>query len=82
MPTFLGEASIASGYTPSALAGALPRHPPAPKGVKKCNSEKGTLRKICVAETKKRPVAKKPADCTSVFKEKDRWLNRKKMCLN
>ena len=30
MPTLLGGASIASGYTPPALAGALPRHPPAP----------------------------------------------------
>ena len=32
MPTFLGGASIASGYTPPALAGALPRHP-LPQGV-------------------------------------------------
>ena len=33
----MGGASIAPGYTPDALAGALPRHPPAPKG------EKGTI---------------------------------------
>ena len=32
MPTLLGGASIASGYTPSALAGALPRPPLPPKG--------------------------------------------------
>ena len=32
MPTLLGRASIASGYTPSALAGALPRHPLPLKG--------------------------------------------------
>ena len=36
MPTHLGGASIASGYTPSALAGALPR-PPCPR-----KGEKGT----------------------------------------
>ena len=29
-----GGASIASGYTPDALAGAKPQHPPAPKGEK------------------------------------------------
>ncbi len=33
-PTLLGGASIASGYTPSALAGALPRHPLPLKGCK------------------------------------------------
>jgi len=27
-------ASIASGYTPAAFAGAKPRHPPAPEGEK------------------------------------------------
>ena len=32
MPTFLGGASIASGYTPPALAGALPRPPLPPEG--------------------------------------------------
>ena len=32
MPTFLGGASIASGYTPPALARALPRHPLPPEG--------------------------------------------------
>ena len=33
-PTHLGGASIASGYTPPALAGALPRHPLPLKGRK------------------------------------------------
>ena len=33
VPT-MGGASIASGYTPDTLAGAKPRHPPAPKGEK------------------------------------------------
>ena len=35
MPTLLGGASIASGYTPSALAGALPRPPYPLKGERK-----------------------------------------------
>ena len=34
MPTLLGGASIASGYTPPALAGAMPRHPLPLKGRK------------------------------------------------
>ena len=35
MPTLLGRASIASGYTPVAIAGASSGTPPAPKGEEK-----------------------------------------------
>ena len=40
MPTFLGGASIASGYTPPALAGALPRHPLTPEGGERSSMQK------------------------------------------
>ena len=59
MPTRLGGTSIASGYTPSALAGALPQHPLPLKGSKSAVQRKAPPRKICAAETKKRPVAKR-----------------------
>ena len=51
MPTFLGKASITSGYAPSALAWTLPGTP-APKGEKKCSTERGAPRKICAAVNK------------------------------
>ena len=43
MPTFLGGASIASGYTPPALAGALPRPPCPPRGTPSKPSEAGSM---------------------------------------
>jgi hypothetical protein len=39
-PTLLGGASIASGYTPPALAGALPRLPLPPKGGERRSMQK------------------------------------------
>ena len=39
VPT-MGGASIASGYTPDALARAKPRHPQPPRGRKEFNAEK------------------------------------------
>jgi len=56
--------------------GAAPA-PPAPKGGQKCNSEKDTPGRICAAENKKehlgrpRALLNLPANCTSVYKEKD-----------
>ena len=48
MPTLLGGASIASGYTPSALAGAKPRRPLPLKGCKSTIQRKASYVKFAL----------------------------------
>ena len=55
MPTHLGGASIASGYTPSALAGALPQHPLPLKGCKSAIQRKAPHAKFASLKQRKGP---------------------------
>ena len=53
-------------YAARTRRGAAPT-PPAPKGEKKCNSERRTTSKICAAVNKKEPVRPKPFSSKSAI---------------
>ena len=53
----LGGASIASGYTPSALAGAMPRHPLPLKGRKVQYRRRSPLQNLRRSKQKENPPA-------------------------
>ena len=55
MPTLWGRISIASGYTPSALAGALPRHPLPLKARKVRYRRRGPLQNLHRSKQKENP---------------------------
>ena len=67
MPTDLGRASIASGYTPDAF-GALPRSPQPPKG-EKGKAERKAGQKLLRSKQKRPPTPKEPLKTAKQEKE-------------